>query len=293
MKSERRHELQHNVLADWLATSVESLKPYQNMIFAAATLLLLLVAAYIWWSRDAVERTTTAWDELNVAVENGNPGDHGKSDGRSSRHDRRRYGCRRCGRRALDGRLRTNVRQQSLGRTTACQGDRIVRVGARALPVALAAGKGHFRPGTAEETKGDADSLEKALGLYEEVAKLPSGAYVAAARHRADDLKRPATRQLYERFAQFDPKPVYSPSQGERPPMDMKSLPNEGPIIVPGGTSMDRKPNEKPTDQTTPAETKPAEETKPSAETMPAAESKPSDEKKPAEEKMPSEEPAK
>ena len=45
MKSERRHELQHNELAEWLAKSAQAIKPYQNIIFAAVVLVLIGVVA--------------------------------------------------------------------------------------------------------------------------------------------------------------------------------------------------------------------------------------------------------
>ena len=34
MKSERRHELEQNALADWMTDLIETLKPYANYILA-------------------------------------------------------------------------------------------------------------------------------------------------------------------------------------------------------------------------------------------------------------------
>ena len=304
MKSERRHELQHNVLADWLASWFEVLKPYQNMIFAAATLLIVLVAAYAWWSRDMAERTTAAWDELNTAIDSGNPT------------------------------LMTKVKDDRPGTTVAdmaavVEGDEHLAAGCDQLFVNKATAqqelakaielyslvrehcqlpslheRATYGLARAKEAKGDAEGLGQALQFYEEVAKLPNGAYVAAARQRADDLKRTATKQLYDRFALFDPKPAFSPGQGDKPSMDMNSLPDDVPIPMRRPTTTDRKPDEQPTDQAKPAETKPVdeakpeetkpkEETKPSDQKMPSEESKPSEEKKPAEEKKAPDEPAK
>ncbi len=78
MKSERRHELQHNVLADWLANTAETLKPYQNLILAVATVAVIGVAVYTWWSREAASRTAQSWDELSAALESGKPEDLAK-----------------------------------------------------------------------------------------------------------------------------------------------------------------------------------------------------------------------
>jgi hypothetical protein len=281
MKSERRHELQHNVLADWLATSFESLKPYQNMMFAAATLLVILVAAYAWWSRDAAERNTVAWDELGAAVDAGNPTLMSK---------------------VIDDRPGTVVAEMA----AVVEGDQHLAIGCEQLFVNKATAQQELAKAVelyssvrgqtrlpslqeratyglarAKEAKGDADDLKQALDLYEEVAKLPSGAFVAAAGQRADDLKRQSTKQLYDRFALFDPKPAFSPGQGDRPSMDMNSLPKDGPIVMPDASATERKPDEKPPEQAAPAETKPADE------------KMPSDEAKPVEEKKASEEPPK
>ena len=46
MKSERRHELQHNDLADWFLTTYESMLPYRTVIIFGT--LLVVVAAVAW-----------------------------------------------------------------------------------------------------------------------------------------------------------------------------------------------------------------------------------------------------
>ena len=46
MKSERRHELQHNALVDWMTQTGKTLKPYQNIILSAVVIGLVTFAAY-------------------------------------------------------------------------------------------------------------------------------------------------------------------------------------------------------------------------------------------------------
>ena len=72
MKSERRHELQHNELAEWLAKSAQAIKPYQNIVFAAVVLVLIGVVAYTVWSRMSAAQTAEAWDVLSAAMNSGN-----------------------------------------------------------------------------------------------------------------------------------------------------------------------------------------------------------------------------
>ena len=71
MKSERRHELQHNELADWLAKTAEAIRPHQNAILAGLVTVLIVVLGYTWWSRTSDARTTEAWDQVSAVIESG------------------------------------------------------------------------------------------------------------------------------------------------------------------------------------------------------------------------------
>ena len=68
MKSERRHELQHNALADWLFGTFESVKPYQNVILTATLIAAIAVAAYALLSQMSSSRTTQAFNDLNAGL---------------------------------------------------------------------------------------------------------------------------------------------------------------------------------------------------------------------------------
>ena len=72
MKSELRHKLQRNALADWLVETGQSLKPYQNLIMILVIGVLALLVAYTWWSHASAEQTTQAWDDVNAGLR-GNP----------------------------------------------------------------------------------------------------------------------------------------------------------------------------------------------------------------------------
>ena len=43
MKSERRHELQTNALADWIGEAIERIRPYQTTLLGVALLVMLLI----------------------------------------------------------------------------------------------------------------------------------------------------------------------------------------------------------------------------------------------------------
>ncbi len=89
----------------------------------------------------------------------------------------------------------------------------------------------------ATEAKGQAPDLKQAEKLYAEVVSTwPHGAFAEAAQQRLDDLKRPETKRIYDRFAKFDPKPAFSSEPAERPAFDMNSLPREAPAQIPAPT---------------------------------------------------------
>ena len=75
MRSERRHELQHNELADWLFKAGQWIKPYQNTIFAAVVALVVVIGGYTLWSRNAATKAAEAWTDLANGMQSPNPDD--------------------------------------------------------------------------------------------------------------------------------------------------------------------------------------------------------------------------
>ena len=68
MKSERRHELEHNELADRLAKGIEAVKPYQNLILGIVVLLVVAGGVYFWLRRASASQTDEAWDLYGKAL---------------------------------------------------------------------------------------------------------------------------------------------------------------------------------------------------------------------------------
>ncbi len=75
MKSERRHELEHNALADWTADTLEKIKPYQNAILGGLILVVGMVVAVTLWRNMAQRQATAAWEDYFQAHQTGQPGD--------------------------------------------------------------------------------------------------------------------------------------------------------------------------------------------------------------------------
>ena len=66
MKSELRHKLQRNALADWLVETGQSLKPYQNLLVILAVGVVAVIVAYSWYSHASAEQTAQSWNQLNA-----------------------------------------------------------------------------------------------------------------------------------------------------------------------------------------------------------------------------------
>jgi tetratricopeptide (TPR) repeat protein len=233
MKGERRHELERNELADWLAKVFEVIKPFQYAILGAVLLVAVVAVLYTFWIGRASGEQVAAWDVFHRAVwdlSQGNPSptdfeaivdeaivdDYPDTDvalwARVMAADLHlAIGCDRL---FHDKGLANQELREAVDHYLAILGsDRSSAELRRRATFGLA---------RAYESQGN---LEKAKEHYEEVGK--RGAYAAAATSRLEDLKRPATKQLYDRFAKFDPQPV-SPvgfgQPGERPIFDLDSL---------------------------------------------------------------------
>ncbi len=232
MKSERRHELQHNELAVWLIKSFETIKPYQNIILAAVAAVFVAVLGYTLWSRDAASRTAQAWDELNVVVQSRDPAklvriieeypnsSVGTTAAIVAADSHLEAGCERLF-------VNKALAQQELTKAVELY-HLVLQQGQMPLELERAT----FGLARAEEAKGDLESAEKFYG--EVAAKWPNGTFAAAATQRLQDLKRPATKRFYDQFAHFDPKPAFTGKPGEGPAFDLNSLPSDGPPSVSG-----------------------------------------------------------
>ena len=73
MKAERRHELKHNELADWLGERVETLKPHATGIALGVILLFVLVLGGIWYFGGENQASAQAWSDYFSALNDREP----------------------------------------------------------------------------------------------------------------------------------------------------------------------------------------------------------------------------
>src|SRR4051812_39644666 len=73
MKAERRHELKHNELADWLAETATNVKPHATGVIAGVAVLAAVVLGSIWYFSGETATASRAWSEYFDAFNNREP----------------------------------------------------------------------------------------------------------------------------------------------------------------------------------------------------------------------------
>ena len=74
--------------------------------------------------------------------------------------------------------------------------------------------------------------LDTAIKFYTDVTTdWPDTVYAQMSSRRLDDLKRVSTKEVYDKFARFDPKPTFPQPPGGNP--GLEKIPEEGPVYTP------------------------------------------------------------
>mgnify|MGYP007007428104 FL=1 len=71
MKSERRHELEQNVLADWAGDVIASTKPYANLILGGLLHITIVAVGGTLLVRKSRAEAARAWEDFYPAMING------------------------------------------------------------------------------------------------------------------------------------------------------------------------------------------------------------------------------
>jgi len=250
MKSERRHQLEKNELADWIAAKLQEVKPYQNAILGVVLLVAVVLIGYSIYARQAGAAKAAGWDRFHGAFgkANLNPADFEDIaeayPGTLLAHWANVI--------AGDLRLAFGCDQLFINKANGNQElrmaiDHYKQVLERSRQPMLRE-RATFGLARSQESLVQLDEAEK---LYAEVTeKWPKGAYAPMAQQRLDDLRQSATGEIYDRFAKFDPKPQYEDAPGtpgERPAFDLGTLPDDGPVFTPElNLELDEKPGAEP-----------------------------------------------
>jgi tetratricopeptide (TPR) repeat protein len=230
MKSDERHKLHQNALAVWLSQTITALKPYQNLILAAIIVAILAVIVTTWWTSESASQANAAWTQFLTAFNEGNPAALEKV----AEDNRRSHAAPAADLVAADIQLAqgcemlfTNkaIANQQLNK--ALELYQAVRV-QTSSPVFRA--QATFGLARAWESMG---KLETANKLYTEITTdWPDSVFAKMSSRRLEDLKRTSIKDIYDKFAKFDPKPRFNQQPAAKQGFD--KLPEESPIYTPG-----------------------------------------------------------
>lgn len=234
MKSERRHELEKNALLEWLVQFGKDVQPYQNHALLAVILVALGVVVWVWWSGAEATQSAAAWDSFHQAVMTRNPSEFERVAEEFPNSEAAKWATVM----ASDAHLDTGCNQLFSNKASANEELRRAIDGYKQVldmatdPVLRE--RATYGLARAQEALGD---LDQAAETYQSLVRTwPEGAYAPAGKQRLESLDKPSTREFYDKFAAYDPKPAYSDepgTPGEKPAFDLDALPEE-PEFNPG-----------------------------------------------------------
>jgi predicted negative regulator of RcsB-dependent stress response len=249
MKTERRHELATNALADWLGEKIETLKPYSAAVSASAVAVLVVTFAFVFWYQKREAGTAKAWESYFAALDEQDP-EKARSRLVQVSEDYAQSPAGLWSRISLaDAQLAKGVEALFQDRAAARKAleeaiDDYRGVLDAAPADSLLSERATFGLAEAYESK---DDLDNARQKYRELLdRWPEGAFSAMANQRLADLDRKATREFYDWFAKQSPKVKPPPGPGipgERPAFDLDKLPDD--IFQPGVDLGGKKANKK------------------------------------------------
>jgi len=217
MKSEERHRLEQNALADWLGRVMLKIRPYSTLILTAAVVGAVVFGAASWWVRSSAQGTEAAWDSFYTALGNAtNSGDprplkqlvdryRGTLVGYWAAVTASEIHLARGTAEILSNRADAiaEIKNAQEGFSLVADECRDVRLRERAL-------FGRGRSYEALAATGDvAGHLERAVADYEQVLALDTGSvYARFAQERLQQLRVSHVKDFYQRVAAYQPPPA-------------------------------------------------------------------------------------
>jgi hypothetical protein len=242
MKSERRHELQTNTLADWVGHQIEAVKPHLNLILTGILAAIAVVLVWMYFLRWNNSQSNAAWSDFYRAADESEPAallemakEHAgepasvwalllAADTQLAEGAGQTFTDRKAAEKTLKQAVQTyetvlkELRDPTLRR--------------RALFGLAEAHEALF------SVTGDKTDLEGAREAYKQIAQQwPDTALGRAAKQKADELASPATQEFLAWFSQQEPI-VASPGSTEETtdpvsPFDLTTLPGASELLLP------------------------------------------------------------
>ena len=235
MKAEERHRLEQNALAAWLAAAIKTIEPYSKMALLGLVIAALAFAVWSWWGRTSAHGTAQAWNAFHAAWVHRNVVE---LDDLAEQHANQRVGEWA----ALEaGNLRLLQGSHLLFADRANAGQELRKAVDSFTPVIDRSREQGLREqalfGRARAyeclagTRQSEGELDKAIADYERLVEAyPKGPFSEMAGRRLEELKSKETKNFYDKFAAYNPRPPSSEgARGTGLPFDMGSLPDDLP----------------------------------------------------------------
>lgn len=230
MKSERRHELQHNVLLVWLEETFEQIKPYQNAILGVVLLVVVAILAISVWSNRSAADAAMAWNAIKGPFSARSPDDLDRAAQQFPNTPASQWAM------ILSADQHLFAGATRLFENKIAASDELNKAFERYQAVyrnpqsEMICERATFGLARTLEAQGTADKIDEATKYYKEVVqKWPKGMFKATAEARLQDLQRPSTKWFYDEFAKFDPKPPVPKETGLPSSKDSLGLPPDNP----------------------------------------------------------------
>jgi|GEM_PF-4019567 len=250
MQNERKHELETNSLDNWLATKVEALVPYKNLIFGSILAIFIVWAGYLIYSNHNVKELEKSTGKLAVADASL---DNIKALATVSKEEKGKpqgdYAA------LIQGQEIVTKALSYIGKTS--KNDRMARKnlveGAMASFEQLAKSPNKDIRAIAIFGKGKAQEADcnyaEALKYYEQVVEMKETTSLALAQAKVRELKRasdgkPAAKEfLVELVTKATPEPKETPSDASDLPLSLPETTSEttgttaAPVAIPEATA--------------------------------------------------------
>ncbi len=237
MKTERRHELEENSLANWLGESVERIQPYSRTLLAGVLAVAAVLLAWGVYNQRSARIRRDGWNEYFAALNSMKTEQLSEVMSNYSGTEVATWAqLRLADMQAAEGvDLLFSNRPAALDELRSAETN-YTEVG-QASSDPLIQQRALIGLGRAYESL---NRLDDARQQYEKlVADYPEGLFAESARGRIADLQRQSTREFYDWFATQNPQPASQTelgSPGQQPPFDFESLPDDPTSLFPGGS---------------------------------------------------------
>ncbi len=232
MKTERRHELQKNDLADQLNRSLETVRPYSSTITVVLLVAVVVFIGFLIYTRQADQRAAEAWSAYFQATEEGRNAEKLQEVIEEYPNTTMRDWAELA---AADAALERGTsllgRDKHGARTHLTTAAERYRELVKATDVQAVKERAQFNLALTYESLGQ---LEEAREMYGAVG----GTLAEVARARAAELEDKDLQQFYDWYAQAEPPASnFIPeggAPGERPAFGVES-PQDTPFRLPSG----------------------------------------------------------